>query len=107
VIDPGTVDVVELLVALVLKVALGFVLVGWDERRLARRSPERLERAWPPASKMSAIVVFQEIGIVMHFVRTRGGVLGLVLGLAWAFAYVFAVGLVLSGLELALGPGTG
>ena len=101
-IDPGTVDVIELIVALVLKITLGLLIVGLDERRLAKKKPEWLERAWPPASRLSAIVVFQEIGVLLHFWRTRGSLRGLALGLAVAFVYVYAAGLTIDGLDALL-----
>ena len=78
--DPGTVDVVEFVVALGVKIPLGLAIVGWDERRLASRHPDWLARAWPPASRLSALVVFQEIAIPIHFWRTRRSALGLLLG---------------------------
>jgi hypothetical protein len=103
-LDPGTVDVIELVVALVVKIALGLRIVGWDEKRLARTKPEWLERAWPPASRLSAIVVFQEIGVFWHFVRTRWSAKGLALGLAIATAYVVLASVVLEGVDLLLRP---
>jgi hypothetical protein len=103
-IEPGTLDVIELVVALVVKLVLGFAIVGWDERRLARRRPDLFEFAWPPASKMSAIVVFQEIGVIVHFLRTRRyGPMGVLLGLVGGFVMVFGTALVLTGVEAALG----
>jgi hypothetical protein len=86
-IDPGTVDVIELVVALVVKIALGLFVLGWDEKRLARKHPAWLERAWPPATRLSAIVVFQEIGLVVHYARTRPGLWRLT-GLFVAFVYL-------------------
>jgi hypothetical protein len=102
-IEPGTLEVIELVVALVVKIALGLYILRWDERRLARTSPELLERAWPPATRLSAIVVFQEIGLFFHFVRTRGSAKGVLLGLAVTTAYVLAASVVLEGVDLVLG----
>jgi len=64
--------------------ALTFAVVIVDERRM---SAERLERAWPPASRDAAIVAFGVLALPVHFMRTRGhcasvrGLVGLVLGL--------------------------
>jgi hypothetical protein len=65
-------ELVELLVSWVVTTALSFVLVIWDERRLARARPERLERAWPPSSRDSALVAFGVLALPLHFARTRG-----------------------------------
>ena len=101
--DPGTVDVVEFVVALGVKIPLGLAIVGWDERRLAVRHPDWFLRRWPPASRLSAIVVFQEIGIWIHFWRTRRwSAAGFSLGLAVAIAYVLATGLVLVAIDALL-----
>ena len=86
-IDPGTVEVIELALALVVKIALGLFILRWDEKRLAKRHPEWLERAWPPATRLSAIVVFQEIGLIVHYARTRPGLWRLS-GLFVAFVYL-------------------
>jgi hypothetical protein len=106
-VESGTVEVIELLVAMVVKLVLGFAVVGWDERRLAKRRPDLYELAWPAASRMSAIVVFQEIGVVVHFLRTRRwGARGALLGIVAGFFVVLVTGLVLEGVDLALGaPG--
>jgi hypothetical protein len=105
-LDPGTVDVIDLVVALVVKITLGLLILRWDERRLAKKHPEWLERAWPPASRLSAIVVFQEIGVWIHFWKTRGwlNAAGFVLGVVVAGAYVIATALAIEGVDLAVRP---
>jgi hypothetical protein len=102
--EPGTVDVIEFVVALVVKIALGLFILRWDEKRLARTKPEWLERAWPPASRLSAIVVFQEIGVFWHFVRTRWSARGVLVGLAVTAAYLTAATVVLEGVDMLLRP---
>jgi hypothetical protein len=84
--------------------ALTFVVVRADERFMRE---ERLERAWPPASRDAAIVAFGPLALPIHFARTRGhfrsvrGVLGIPLGLIMGFAALvvvaFASQLVLEG----------
>jgi hypothetical protein len=95
-LEPGTMDVIELALALIVKIALGLAIVRWDERRLARKWPDLDARAWPPASRLSAVVVFQELGLVVHFWRTRRwGAGGLALGLVAGAALVLLTGVVL------------
>lgn len=68
--------------SVIAQMALGILLphyiVNWDVRGL---SQERWLRSWPPASHYSAVVVFGPIAVLVHFVRTRRNVAGLVLGL--------------------------
>lgn len=84
--------------------ALTFAVVIVDERRM---SPERLERAWPPASRDAAIMAFGPLALPVHFMKTRGhlrsarGVLGLLLGLVMGLLAVVLVAVV-SGLVLEL-----
>jgi hypothetical protein len=104
-IEPGTLDVVELVVALVVKISFGLVLLAWDEKRLAERHPDWLERAFPPATRLSAIVVFQEIGVYQHFRRTREGVIvRRLVALFYTALYIFATSLVLEGVDVLLRP---
>ena len=88
------------LIALVLQGTAGIVLpaciVKWDERRL---TSERLQKAWPTASFWCAVVTFGIFCLPIHFVRTRGFLWGLGLGLAW----MGAGAVVLAGLGLVLG----
>ncbi|HEY4159733.1 MAG TPA: hypothetical protein VGM29_16595, partial [Polyangiaceae bacterium] len=71
---------------------LPYLVVRFDEARL---SPERLARAWNPASFWVAIVVFGPFSIPVHFVRTRRSLLGLALGLSCgAAALLLAFGVV-------------
>ena len=80
------------LVALVVQSIAGIVLpaciVIWDQRRL---SPEQLRRAWPVASFWSAVVAFSIFCLPIHFLRTRGILKGLGLGLAWTTAGALAL----------------
>jgi hypothetical protein len=105
-IEPGTIDVIEIVVALAVKIPLGLFILRWDEKRLAKREPERLERAWPPATRLSSIVVFQELGVWIHFWKTRGWLSprGFFLGLCVAAAYVTAASVVLEGVDMLLRP---
>jgi len=88
------------LAALIIQSVAGIVLpaciVKWDESHLG---PDRLRRAWPPASFWCAVVAFGIFCLPFHFLRTRGVRRGLALGLGWL---VLAAGALL-GLGMALG----
>jgi hypothetical protein len=92
--EGGGNEVLMLVLPWAVTTALTFAIVIVDERRM---SAERLERAWPPASRDAAIVVFGPLALLIHFMKTRGhlrsarGVLGLSIGLVMG---VVAVGLV-------------
>ena len=73
------ITVPELVVITIVGRLLAYLIVTADERRL---SPERLERAWPPASKGAAILQFGELTVPLHFLRTRRNFVGLLLAIA-------------------------
>jgi hypothetical protein len=80
----GSGEVIELVLSWFVTNALTFLIVIADERRM---KDEMLERAWPPSSRDSAIVVFGVLALPVHFMKTRGhlgslrGLLGFPLGL--------------------------
>jgi hypothetical protein len=81
-------EVLGFIVPLLVRLAFSFAVVMLDERRLTEA---QLERAWPPTSRASALVNFDVIALVLHFVRTRyvGPTLlarlrGAAIGLLWA-----------------------
>ena len=74
-------EILELVIPWAITTWCMFTLVAWDERRL---SPERLGRAWPPATRAVAIVYFGVLSLPVHFVRTRRTPAGFLQGLAWA-----------------------
>lgn len=106
---PGA-QVIELVLSWVVTSTLTFGVVIFDERRL---SEERLERAWPPASRDLLLVYFGVLAIPFHFARTRGtwtsarGIRGRVLGfgagIVVAAVVVLASGLLITALAWALG----
>ncbi len=102
------IEVFEMLSSFVVTTWVSFALVGFDERRLARLRPEQAAHAWPPASKLSALVVFGPLGLVVHFVRTRRSLLGLLLGVLAAAVVLAAssadVALVETAHDLLAGP---
>ena len=69
-----------------LSTAAFFWLLSWDERRLG---PEAQARAFPPATKRAAVVMFGPLALAVHGARTRRGAakgLAAVVGLAAALA---------------------
>ncbi len=106
---PGA-QVLELLVSWAVTTALTFAVVLFDERRL---DEERLERAWPIASRALYIVYLGVLSLPFHFAKTRGhcksgrGILGIVagllLGVVAGIAVAIASGLIVTGVDLLLG----
>ena len=90
---PGQ-EVIELFLSWAVTNALTFLVVIVDTRRL---SEDRLERAWPPASRDAAIIAFGLLALPFHFAKTRGtwtsvrGVLGRALGFTLGLAVAFVV----------------
>jgi len=76
-------EILELFVPWAVSLLAIFALLGWDESRL---SPTQLSRAWPPATRTLAVVVFGAIALPVHFGRTRSSLGGVVQGTAWAGA---------------------
>lgn len=110
-------EVVILIVSCTVLVTASVLVVKRDERRL---SEERLERAWPAASRDNALIGLALLGaplvglfgVWFHFFRTRSAALwpptrwsplGFVLGLAWVLAIMVANAAVVLSLAYALG----
>ena len=67
--DTSRVQALEILLSWGITTALLFVVVLTDERRM---SEERLENAWPVASRNLFIVWLGILALPFHFARTRG-----------------------------------
>src|SRR5690349_8694333 len=65
----GTVQALEILVSWAVTTTLLFVIVLTDERRMTE---ERLEQAWPIASRNLFLVWLGVLALPFHFARTRG-----------------------------------
>jgi hypothetical protein len=94
------------LVPWLVSTAFLFVVIVWDERRMSKRDDPRLEHAWPPAGRDSAIVGFGLIALPLHFIRTRRSLFGVALAIAWTLAAVLVEILTTFGLDALLNPGT-
>lgn len=93
-------------------IALSVLVVRRDERRLARRDPDALERAWSPVSRDNALIglsllfapVMGLFAVFWHFARTRRfRPPGLALGLGWLLVVLAGNALVTTLAALALG----
>lgn len=104
------VHVIELVISWIVTTALTFLVVIVDERRM---SHERLERAWPEASRDAAIIAFGVLALPIHFMKTRthfrsargllGLPLGLVLGVVAIVVIAFVGGLIVTVIDWVLG----
>jgi hypothetical protein len=83
-----------------LNTALPYAVVRYDLRRL---SEERLARAWPDASFLSAVFAFGPLSVPVHFTKTRKSWAGFALGLAWCALTLLAQTAVVAGLSALLG----
>jgi hypothetical protein len=84
-VTDGDLELVELLAAWSVTLPAVVAIVVRDELRLAG---QELERAWPPQSRDAAIFGLWMMGvhplcILVHFVRTRRNVRGVLFGLGW------------------------
>ena len=89
-------EVLLLALSFVLNAALPYLIVRYDLKRL---SPERLARAWPDASVLSAVYAFGPLCLPVHFTKTRRSWLGFGLGLGVCAATVAGQALIIEGLS--------
>ena len=87
-------EVLLLALSFVLNVALPYFVVRYDLKRL---SEERLARAWPDASVLSAVYAFGPLCLPVHFARTRRSWLGFALGLTACALTLLAQALIVEG----------
>ncbi len=70
-------EVVLFVLGWMVSTAATFGIVVLDERTMGEAF---LERAWPPVSRNAAIYFFGPLALLVHFVRTRRNVIGILLG---------------------------
>lgn len=95
-------DMLEILVSWAVTTAFMFAVVIMDERRMDRRDDPRLERAWSPSSRASAIVGFGVLALPLHFLRTRRSVVGVLLAIGFTAAALVAEAIALAALDMAV-----
>ena len=93
-------DTLIVALSLILNSLLPYLIVRRD---LARLSADRLSRAWPEASFLSAVLAFGPLSLPVHFVKTRRSWAGLGLGLGFCALSVTAQGLLATLLGALLG----
>jgi hypothetical protein len=84
-------EIAELVVPWIATTWLIFAILRRDERRMTK---EQRARAWPDASRWSAVVVFGIFAVIVHFARTRRSVLGFLVGFVVTVLVVVASGAV-------------
>jgi hypothetical protein len=85
---------------MIAQILLPLWLIRRDERRLPRAQQVY---AFPEATFWIAIVCFGPLAVLVHFLRTRRGLRGLALGLAWLAVTLGLLVLLSVGLEKILG----
>jgi hypothetical protein len=66
--------------------------VSWTASALVIKRDEKkldalmLARAYAPATLIASVFLFQQIAVLVHFIRTRRSVKGFFLGLGWSIA---------------------
>ncbi|HEY2370415.1 MAG TPA: hypothetical protein VGH87_28660 [Polyangiaceae bacterium] len=74
-------------VAILVSAAVSWTVSAWiikrDEKKL---DDAMLARAYAPATLIASVFLFQQIAVLVHFIRTRRSFKGFFLGLAWAIA---------------------
>jgi protein-S-isoprenylcysteine O-methyltransferase Ste14 len=93
-------EVLLLALSFVLNITLPYLVVRYDLKRL---SAQRLARAWPDASVLSAVYAFGPLCLPVHFARTRRTWLGFGLGLAACAVTLLAQALIVEGLSRLMG----
>ena len=74
-------EIAAILVSGAVSWTVSAVIIKRDEKRL---DDEMLARAYPPATLAASVFLFQQIAVLVHFVRTRRSFRGFLLGLGWA-----------------------
>ena len=92
-------EVFILVLSFVLNAALPYFVVRYDMKRL---SEQRLARAWPPASFLSAVFAFGPLALPVHFTKTRRSLLGFGLGLGLCALTLVVQTLIAGGLSALL-----
>lgn len=82
-LSESVVEVSGILVSAITSWVVSVLVIKRDEKKL---SEEMLLRAYPPATLGSSVFLFQQLAVLVHFIRTRRSVRGFFLGIAWTVA---------------------
>lgn len=82
-VSESILEVTSILVSAGVSWTTSVLVIKRDERRL---SEEMLLRAYPPATLAVSVFLFQQIAVLVHFIRTRRSLTGFLLGVAWTLA---------------------
>jgi hypothetical protein len=77
------VEVVAILVSAGVSWTASAWIIKRDEKKLG---DAMLARAYPPATLIASVFLFQQIAVLVHFIRTRRSIKGFFLGLGWTIA---------------------
>jgi len=73
--------------AILVSGAVAWTTSAWIIKRDEKKLDEvMLARAYAPATLIASVFLFQQIAVLVHFIRTRRSFKGFFLGLAWAIA---------------------
>lgn len=93
-------EVADIVVNWLATTCLLFWIINRDEKRLPRW---QLDRAWPEATKLSAIVLLGPFCLPVHYTRTRRSLWGFLLGMGWFAVLILVSSLLSFVMELLLG----
>lgn len=83
------VEVFQMAVSMLIVPTSIHALLRWDEGRL---SPRERERAWPPSTRLSAVLgsllAWGPLCVPVHYCRTRRSLRGFLLGILFMLAIV-------------------
>jgi hypothetical protein len=76
-------------VAILVSGAVSWTASAWIIKRDEKRLDDvMLARAYAPATLIASVFLFQQIAVLVHFIRTRRSFKGFFLGLGWAIAAI-------------------
>lgn len=81
-------EALVLLVSLFASIGVTAFILYFD---IGRLGPREQARAWPVSSLWAAVGWFSPLCLVIHFIRTRRSLRGVLLGLGWLVGAIVAI----------------